>query len=550
MKKLKSILGTALALFVTLSLLTGCGGDPAGTATSSPTDAPQIGSPSGTGGDSEQLGYWPGSGAPDGIVEGSSITVASTFDYASHVPYLAVTSTGLYINLYDSLFYVYQGNYDDIRGALVESWEMAEDGLSIVMQVRQGVTFTNGNPLNAQTIIDSYKTTAKFQPSYFANISNMEATGEYELTFTFVNPYPDFFVKFAHPAVGVADPAAIAEYGAESNQAGIGTGPYYIESYVAGSEIVLKANPNYAIKEKQPHIETVKISVIPNGQTAAAALMTGEVDFIKTSDVNILYTIQDSGMFEDCIIYPYMPQPFYLNMRNNEMLQNPAVREAIAKMIDWQSICDLIYDGYAEPLTSVFTENTSGWVDGTAYYYYNPEEALSILANAGINPADIKLEFKYNQLNAAVATALQEQLRQSGVDLTLTMVDIAASAGFMASGEWDIMNSHGGYTDGDTLRPFAMGLIQSAPQKMVHIDACDPELYTQMLDLYDAASTASSDEEMLNYCHQIIQLYMENYICIGGFQSYEFELHANNIRNIVLNSQSGYCEFCYWYIED
>ena len=502
--------------------------------------------------DPTQLGYWPGTAVPDGIQPGTVINASIVGqDFPTHLPYLNISHGALHVNMYDSLFYVYQNDYNDIRGALVESWDFAEDMLSVVMKVREGVTFTNGNPLTAQSIVDCYtKYTSQYQQAAFANIESMEATGEYEMTFKFKTYYPNFIYKFCVPETGVVDPKAIEEFGPEDNRSAIGTGPYYIESYSAGEKLVLKANPNYYLPEKAPHIETINIMVIPNSQTAVSAFISGDLNWMKTQSVVEAQTIEDSGQFQNVAVVPAPPQPFFINMKHNAILQNPKVREALAKMIDWQGICDLVFNGKNTPLTSIWSEGTAGWVDASEYYYYNPEEALQILQDAGVDPKDITVEYLTSANYADLATALQAQLAQYGVTLKINQVEPSSMVANIQSGDWDTVNIHGGYSATDIIKSYSMGLAEGAMMKFVWFDAYDQELQDKLIDLYNKAASAPTYEEQCEYCREITALCQENYATLGGYQANEFVCHADNVRNIVMYSLTGYPEFCYSYIED
>ncbi len=546
--KRKRLIALMLTLIFIVAAFVGCTSQEDTTAPTGKTTLPAETTGGTVTSGREQLGYNPGKGMPDRIVPGTVLHASYLGqDFPQHLPWGASSRT----DIYDTLFTPYQGDYSDIRGNLVTDWKFADDGLSITMQVKQGVTFTNGNPLNAKAICDVFTNChSQRTPQNFAKIESMEATGEYEMVFKFSAPYPDFVSRFT--TGGICDPKMIEEYGMDDNRAAIGTGPYYIESYSTGERLVLKANPNYHNPDKQPQIETVILYVIPNQETAIASFLNGDLTFMKTQRMVDLYAVQDAPNFDDdnIIIYPSPSQPFWFNMDHNPMLQNKKVREAIVKMIDWQAVCDLAYDGINTPLVSIFPEGTPLYVDSSSHYYCDPQEALQILQDEGIAPEDITFDILTNPNFVNVVLAVQEQLAKFGVTVVVNQVDVASQLALMREGQYDVTNSHLGYNPAISLSVFATTLTDRPVLPFMQFGNADPELHSQLLDLYFRASTALTDEKMMELLIELVTLIQENYAFMGGFRGYEFFFHTDNVKNITPIGLTGNPEFCWFYIED
>jgi ABC-type transport system substrate-binding protein len=538
MKKIILIFTFMLAVLMFVSFV-GCSDSKKGTTDGTQVKASAI---------QVQNGYNPGKVVPDGIVSGSVLNYCHAGqDVPGHFPWTNSQSSYLHINIYDALFYYYQGDTSDIRGAIVESWKFADDMLSVIMQVRKGVRFSNGNPLDAQVVVDSYTITKPLNPAPFRNIKNMEATGEYELTFTFNNYYPDFLQRFGSYQCSVADPRAMEEFGPEDNRAAIGTGPYYIERYSAGEICVLKAKPNYYLPEKQPHIETVNLLIIPNMQTQLAAFMAGDLDLMKSSSLEQVYALQDAGMSDNVIFHPSPTQTFYFNVRRVPIFKNIKVREALTKLLDWDAICSLVFDNVNVRATSMFSVGSPAWVDNSKWYYHNPDEALQILREAGVKPNDISFTILTNPLFANVATAMQAQFLQYGINVTLEQVEAAVLQVRGTTDEWDVFNTHGNFSELTMVNYYSTLVPKPTGFKFIFND---PELDAYLRDLYVKCSTSPTFEELLDYHRQITGILLENYICMGGYHSYEFYCHKSNVKNIVCLTVVGYPEFCYYYLEN
>jgi ABC-type transport system substrate-binding protein len=346
------------------------------------------------------------------------------------------------------------------------------------------------------------------------------------------------------------DPKALNEFGHENNRAAIGTGPYYIQSYSAGELLVLKANTRYAIPNKTPHIETVNLYVIPNSDTAVSAFLSGEINWMKSQTLEQVYTVQDSGKFKDIVYIPSPVLPFCFNMAKNPIFQKPKVREALAKLIDWDGICSLVFDNINIPATSLWPQNTPGYVNDSAYYYHNPTEGLQILREAGVNPRDIKFSILCNPATGKVATAIQAQLAQYNISVSVDQVEVSMVTSQMGAGNWEVAASHMGYSEIDILGPYTRGLAPGGRPHYFTFDAYDKALNDQLVALYNKAATSPTYEGLRDNHREITRILQENYVFLGGYQGMEFVFHADNIRNIVMLSVMGNPEFCYSYIEN
>jgi ABC-type transport system substrate-binding protein len=226
------------------------------------------------------------------------------------------------------------------------------------------------------------------------------------------------------------------------------------------------------------------------------------------------------------------------------------VREALAKLVDWEGVCSLVFDGVNIPATSLWPEGTPGYVNGSAYYYHNPDEALKLLEGAGVDPKSIKFSILCNPATAKVATAIQAQLAQYNITVTLDQVEVSAVTSQTGAGNWEISATHMGYSEIDILGPYTRGLAPGGRPHIVTFDAYDKALNDRLVDLYNKAATSLDYAGLRDNCREITKIIQENYGFIGGYQGMEFVFHTDDIKNIVMLSVMGNPEFCYSYIEN
>ncbi len=190
---------------------------------------------------------------------------------------------------------------------LATSWEWHDNKL--VMQVRQGVKFHDGTPLNAEAVEFNFRRwwdqdfEYYYAPSAGATsfitpfLEDVKATGEYEVTFTFPGARNNNFLDFMSVETwwGLVSPTAIKEHGNEAIAnlvPSVGTGPYIITEYEPGVRVVLDRNEDYW--GTRPTIDRIIFVPIPDDSDRVAALLAGEVDIAAEVPPDLAQTVRDA----------------------------------------------------------------------------------------------------------------------------------------------------------------------------------------------------------------------------------------------------------------
>ena len=140
----------------------------------------------------------------------------------------------------------------EIHPGLATSWEVSEDEKEITFKLREGVTFHDGTPFNAEAVKYNFDRTMALTPKaawQYMGGDKYEATevvDEYTVKLIFNEPYAAIFTYLSDGATGIDSPAAIEEYG---DQYGtdylVGTGPFKFVEWVPGDHIELVRNDDY-----------------------------------------------------------------------------------------------------------------------------------------------------------------------------------------------------------------------------------------------------------------------------------------------------------------
>ena len=196
------------------------------------------------------------------------------------------------MNIFDTLVYAdVEGN---IHPGLATSWETSDDRLSWTFHLREGVTFHDGTPFNAEAVkftmdrVKDPELNSRRAASYLGPYISSEVIDEYTVCINFEKPYELLLVRLSRAWLGIVSPTAVKKYGNDGfGEHPVGTGPFIFRERVPNSHIILDRNPDYnwapSIFDHQgpPHVEGVTFKIVPDLATRLATLENGEVNVIE-----------------------------------------------------------------------------------------------------------------------------------------------------------------------------------------------------------------------------------------------------------------------------
>lgn len=190
----------------------------------------------------------------------------------------------------DSL--VYLDDKGRITPWLAKSWEVSPDGLTYVFHLRDGVSFSDGTPLDAEAVrvnlarIRDPRTHAAMTTAYIAPYIGGEARDRLTFVAHLSEPYAPFLNVLAQVWFGLVSPRQILQHPETIATAPIGSGPFVVTRYVRQQGLTLKRRADYAWSpdvtgHKGPaYLDAIDIRVIPEPLARYAALSSGEADFV------------------------------------------------------------------------------------------------------------------------------------------------------------------------------------------------------------------------------------------------------------------------------
>ncbi len=260
------------------------------------------------------------------------------------------------------------------------------DPLEVVLTVREGVTFWNGNPMTADDVAFSLgrnldPALGSYFGSFWTRVASVDKTGDSEVTITLTEPDSMFWKTLAMAAGAVSEKASVEAAGAAYGTPAGGlmcTGPFQFTSWEAGGDLVMTANPSYWNPELTPLAGEAIIRSVPDDAALTNALRTGEIDGSFQTPVSAIAALDGAGTFyggESTMTHMLIPSL-------DGPLGDVRLRKALSLAIDRTVVGDVAWEGTAEPVYSVASPATWG---------YEQDAFAGAYADLGIAPtADLE----------------------------------------------------------------------------------------------------------------------------------------------------------------
>ncbi|MFB6221948.1 MAG: ABC transporter substrate-binding protein [Halolamina sp.] len=391
---------------------------------------------------------------------GGSVTVGWMID---NIEFLDPHMVGLgeQIEIHSNIFngLVKLNENIEIVGDAAKDWSLPDD-TTYVFQLREGITFHNGDTLDAEAVKWSLERLAGDESlehhAKMANVESVEATGEYEVTVNLSKPTAPFisFMLRGPGRAGTIVHKSAADDPDAYNREPVGSGPFKLTGRTSGESLTLEAYDDYWETDEDgnqlPYLDKIEIKLIPepstlwsaveSGEVAYANIMTGE--FAQQAEGRNDLNVAASSAGDWACVAPLTTNPQEVPEQakyasgydevtdkwEGEDLPttDPKVRKALSLAIDREEIVEKAWFGYAETAHALYNP-AIGWLydhlggdEPDPGQYQDVERAKQLLDEAGYT-GDPRLEFSVLALpeDEREMTVIQEQWREIGVETSL-----------------------------------------------------------------------------------------------------------------------------------
>ncbi len=268
---------------------------------------------------------------------------------------------------------------------LAESWEVSEDGLIWLFQIRRGVLFHDGEELTAEDVAFTFssivdpKNQSPFASSY-SMVESFQTQGKYMFKVVLKEPFVPLPALLYDISIVPAD---IFEEGnmdpAEFGGKPVGTGPFQFVDW-REQEIELAANRKYF--DGEPRLQKVIFNFYPDKNAAWSALMRAETDLVLDLSQDDYDVIKDDARF---ITYTYDSYYYYTMLFNLEdpLFSNRMVRTALDIAIDRRDLIESVLEGRGIQTTGPFFPGSWPYNSEIKPREYDPSSAIEILNDLG-----------------------------------------------------------------------------------------------------------------------------------------------------------------------
>ncbi|MEG1548479.1 MAG: ABC transporter substrate-binding protein [Clostridia bacterium] len=367
------------------------------------------------------------------------IIIAMTGDVNTWNPYMynEIVANSIQKHVFDPLIDV-DGDMKQIP-CLATEWTTEDGGKTWLFTLREGVTFSNGNPFTADDVAYSFERCKALNKGWGDSTASLES----------VEIVDELHVKFICNTVDAIFPASaknimildketyesLDDTGMESTI--VGTGRYVVSEYVRDDHTTLTLNPTYW--GEKPAAETVVFRTIPNDGTRTASLVAQEVDLIANVPVTDVSMLETKDYLK-VMSAPSIGVMFYNMAMTKEDPSKDAqmpikspdgsnplsvrdVREAIVRAIDSNQIIEKVLNGYAVYAPTCVPEGFNGYNPNIKGYEFDTAKAEALLDGAGYPRQDDGYRFEITldctndrYINdAAQATAIAGYLDKVGI---------------------------------------------------------------------------------------------------------------------------------------
>jgi len=321
-------------------------------------------------------------------------------------------------NVYEGLLTrTADGGVEDL---IAESHEVSDDGLTYSFDIREGVTFHDGEELTVDDVVwsldqvkndDTIKANAEF-----ASVDTIESEGN-TVTITLTEPNSSLLWSLTGRAGLVFEEAASNDLETTAN----GTGPFILDEWKQGDSITLTRNEDYW--GEKALVGEVVFQYFTDSSAEVNAVLAGDLDVATGIDPTLVAQLEGNEDYE--LVAGNTTDKYTLAFNNAKApFTDIRVRQAIRQAIDNDALIAAV-DGAGYDLGGPIPKGDPGYEDLTSVDAYDPENAKALLAEAGVSDLTLSLTIA-SFYGTTLTDVLTTQLADVGITLTVNQVEFPA----------------------------------------------------------------------------------------------------------------------------
>ncbi|AVX04914.1 nickel-binding periplasmic protein [Maritalea myrionectae] len=332
----------------------------------------------------------------------------------------------------------------EIVPQLATEWSTSEDGKTLTLNLREGVTFHDGTPFNAEAVKANIERSKTFEESVrkseLTSIESVDVVDELTVQFNLSNPDAPLMAQLADRSGMMMAPSALS---ADYANNPVCSGPFKFVSRSAQDKIELEKYDGYWNADAI-QLDGVSYVIIPDSTVRLANLQSGDIHIVNQLAATDAETVESTDGLRFANITGLGYQGLTFNLNNGDMAQNPLgqnakVREAFDLAIDREAINQVVFNGLFKPASQPYTPNSP---------YFNPdypviqrdiEKSKALLAEAGVEtPVKVQLQVPNTPVTLQLVQVIQSMVSEAGFEVEIIAKEFATLLSDADAGDFQI----------------------------------------------------------------------------------------------------------------
>ena len=361
-------------------------------------------------------------------------------------PTLARTFVGriVFAALCDKLFDIDEKL--DIVPQLATGYEWSADRKTLTIKLRKGVTFHDGEKLDAAAVkfnIERHKTMAgSNRRGELAPVTGVDVVDDSTVRLNLSAPFAPLLAQLADRAGMMVSPKAAQAEGDKFGSRPVCSGPFRLVERVAQDRIVLERYPNYWNKG-EIHFDKIVYLPIVDATVRLANLKSGQLDFIERVGTSDIAALKTDSRFKISRITEIGYQGITINVGKSDLAQknplgrDPRVREAFELALDRDGIAQVAMDGEADVGNQWVAPSNAFYAKNMPVPKRDVAKAKALLQAAGVSNPSFTLMTPTTSDAQKIAQVVQSMVKEAGFDVKIQSTEFATSLNMADKGDFE-----------------------------------------------------------------------------------------------------------------
>ena len=342
----------------------------------------------------------------------------------------------------------------DARAQLVPVFAAAapvvsKDKLTYTIQLRQGIQFNDGTPLNAQAVVTTVQRYMTYPGSSrndsYASVDSVSATGPYTVVFHLRERDSAFTGNTT-----VLSPTQLDKAGDDFAAEPVCLGPFMFD-HVVGDNVTVIKSPYYWDRQ-HVYLDKIVYKTVPDAAAAIAALKAGDIQVLSSVSTSELPAVRQTSGLRVLQLNQHGWKGVLINLGNRNgvgnlpyenvgtsLASNVKLRQAFEEAIDRNTMNKVVFGGLMQVSCTPIAPANTPWYEATKIPCtpYDPGHAKKLVAASGVPNPTVRLLTAGTTDNLRLAQFIQEQEHEVGIDVVIDSTDNPTDIARRTSGAFD-----------------------------------------------------------------------------------------------------------------